>query len=79
MSKQAPKPPDYEAAAQAQADSSAEVTNMQTWANRPNQTTPFGSTTWNPSATTDPATGQAVTQWNQNTTLTPQTQAALDS
>lgn len=79
MSKSAPKAPDYAAAANEQAQSSREVTNMQTWANRPNQTTPFGSTTWTPNATTDPATGQAVTQWNQNTSLTPETQAALDS
>lgn len=79
MSKSAPKAPDYEAAAQTQADSSAEVTNMQTWANRPNQTTPFGSTSWDPSATVDPATGQPVTQWNQNTTLNPESQRALDA
>lgn len=79
MSKSAPKAPDYAAAAEEQAQSSREVTNMQTWANRPNQYTPFGSTTWEPSATVDPATGQNVTRWNQNTTLTPETQAALDS
>lgn len=79
MSKSAPKAPDYEAAAQAQADSSAEVTNMQTWANRPNQNTPFGSQSWDSSATVDPATGQPVTQWTQNTTLTPESQRALDA
>lgn len=79
MSKGTPKAPDYAAAAQEQAQSSKEVTNMQTWANRPDQVTPFGSTTWNPSATVDPATGQNVTKWTQNTNLTPETQAALDS
>ena len=51
---------------------------MQTWANRPVQNTPWGSTTWNTNAATDPATGQVVTQWTQNTSLAPQLQNALD-
>lgn len=51
---------------------------MQTWANRPNQTTPWGSTTWESSAAVDPSTGQPITQWNQNTTLTPEGQKALE-
>ncbi len=70
--------PDYEAAAERQGESSKEVTNMQTWANRPNQVTPWGSTTWQSSPTVDPATGQQVTQWTQNTSLTPEGQKALD-
>ena len=74
----APPPPDYTGAAQAQAGASKEITNMQTWANRPTQNTPYGSTTWNANATTDPATGQAVTAWTQNTTLNPQLQDALN-
>lgn len=73
------KAPDYTAAAEAQGQSSKEVTNMQTWANRPDQITPWGSTTWAPTATIDPATGQQVTQWTQNTTLTPEAQEALNS
>jgi hypothetical protein len=72
------KAPDYEAAAEATGQSSKEVTNMQTWANRPNQTTPWGSTTWDATATKDPSTGQAITQWNQNTSLTPEGQKALE-
>lgn len=75
----APPAPDYTAAAEAQADSSKEVTNMQTYANRPTQNTPFGSVTWDTSATTDPATGQQVTQWTQNYNLTPEAQQALNS
>jgi hypothetical protein len=51
---------------------------MQTYANRPTQNTPWGSTNWNTSAVTDPATGQRVTQWTQNTTLNPQLQDALN-
>ncbi len=72
------KAPDYEAAAERQGESSKEVTNMQTWANRPNQVTPWGSTTWDASASRDPATGQPITQWTQNTSLTPEGQKALD-
>lgn len=65
-----PAPPDYEAAAKAQADSSMEVTEYQTQANRPNIDTPFGSQTW---------TGGEDNNWTQTTTLDPKAQAALDS
>lgn len=71
--------PDYRAAAEEQAASSREVTNMQTWANRPTINTPWGSQTWDSSATIDPATGQRVTQWTQNTELNPLLQESLDS
>lgn len=77
--KGAPPPPDYTGAAQQQGQASREITNMQTWANRPTQNTPFGSTTWNTEKAVDPATGQEVTQWTQNTSLNPQLQQALDS
>jgi len=77
--KSSPPPPDYRGAAQEQAQASVEQTNMQNYANRPTQNTPFGSQTWQTNAVIDPATGQRVTQWTQNTTLAPQAQAALDS
>lgn len=77
--KSTPKPPDYTAAAEATAESSRENTNTQNFANRPNQNTPFGSTSWDTRAVRDPATGQMVTEWTQNTSLTPEAQAALDS
>lgn len=79
MGKSAPAPPDYTAAANASADASKEVTNMQTWANRADQTTPWGATTWNAGKAVDPATGQDVTKWTQNTTVDPKLQSALDS
>lgn len=72
------KAPDYAAAAEKTAESSKEVTNMQTWANRPDQVTPYGSTTWAPEDVVDPATGQHVTKWTQTTTLTPESQKALE-
>lgn len=75
--KNAPDPPDYKAAATEQAAASKELTNMQTWANRPEVKTPFGSQTWDTTAKIDPATGQQVTSWTQNINLTPEMQSAL--
>jgi hypothetical protein len=75
----APPPPDYVGAAQLQGELSKEALNMQNFANRPVQNTPFGSTTWDTQAVRDPATGDLVTQWTQNTTLAPELQNALES
>ena len=72
----APKAPDYVGAAQLQGELSKEALNMQNFANRPTINTPFGTQSWGTSAGTDPATGQAVTQWTQNTTLAPGLQNA---
>lgn len=79
MSKQTPASPDYAGAANAQAASSREVTEQQTWANRPTINTPFGQQTWEVKPTYDPSTGQYLNSWTQNTNLTPESQAALDS
>lgn len=80
MSKgKAPKAPDYVGAANAQAAASKEVTNIQNFANRPTVNTPFGQESWTNAATVDPATGQKVTSWTQNTTLAPKLQSALDA
>lgn len=79
MSKNTPAPPDYAGAAANQAQSSREVTEQQTWANRPTINTPFGQQTWSVQPTWDPSTGQYLNQWTQNTNLTPESQAALDS
>lgn len=78
MAKKAPDAPDYKGAAEQTAQSSKEVTNIQNFANRPDQITPFGNQTWTTQATIDPATGQRVTKWVQNTTLDPKAQQALD-
>ena len=75
----APPPPDYVGAAQLQGELSKEALNMQNFANRPVQNTPFGSTTWDTQAVRDPATGDLVTQWTQNTTLASELQNALES
>jgi hypothetical protein len=77
--KSTPAAPDYTAAAEQSAASSAAVTNQQTYANRANQVTPWGSQTWSASPTIDPATGQRVAQWTQTTNLSPEQQKAFDS
>lgn len=74
----APAAPDYLGAATAQAQASEKATNTQNYANRPTINTPFGSQSWNTQAVTDPASGQQVTQWTQNTSLAPGLQQALD-
>lgn len=79
MAKKAAAPPDYTKAAEATAQSSKDVTNTQNFANRPDQITPFGNQTWQTQAAIDPATGQKVTKWTQNTTLNDASQQALDN
>lgn len=73
-----PPPPDYKGAAEAQGASSQAVATQQAYANRPEQTTPWGESTWETGQGVDPGTGQSVTTWKQNQTLDPQLQAALD-
>lgn len=77
--KSGPPAPDYTGTANAQAAASQEATTNQTWANRPDQSTPFGNTTWGAQTVKDPTTGQDVTKWTQNTSLDPRMQSALDS
>lgn len=79
MSKQTPAAPDYTGAANSQAASSRDVTEQQTWANRPTINTPFGQQTWESKPTWDPTTQTYLNAWTQNTNLTPESQAALDS
>lgn len=79
MGKSSPATPDYKGAAEATAAGSKEVTNAQTYANRPTQTNPWGTSTWGTSKGVDPSTGKAVTEWTQNQTLNETSQNALDS
>jgi hypothetical protein len=73
-----PKAPDYTQAAEKTAASSQEAQTRADWANRPDQVTPWGQQTWQSAKQIDPATGQEMTKWTQNTTLDPKLQAALD-
>lgn len=77
--KSTPKAPDYAAAAEAQGQASREVTEQQSWANRPDQFTPWGSQTWENRQEWDPSTQQYLNRWTQNTELTPDSQRALDA
>jgi hypothetical protein len=79
MSKTVPATPDYVGAAQQTAQSSADTTEAQTVANRPNVNTPWSQQTWNATPTWDPTTGTYVNQWTENTNLAPQAQTALNS
>lgn len=79
MSKQTPAVPDYTGAAEATAASSRDVTEQQTWANRPTLNTPFGQQTWEVKPTWDPTTQTYLNSWTMNTNLTPESQRALDS
>jgi hypothetical protein len=79
MSKSTPATPDYVGAAQATAQSSADTTEAQTYANRPDVSTPWSQQTWQATPTWDPTSGTYVNQWSQNTSLVPQAQSALNS
>jgi hypothetical protein len=74
-----PDAPDYTGAAREQAQSSREVTEQQSWANRPDQVTPFGSQTWQNQAVWDPSTNQYLNRWQQNTQVNPRLQPAVDA
>jgi hypothetical protein len=79
MGKKSPPPPDYAAAAREQAAASKENIQDQTWANRPNQNTPWGSSTWGQQVVKDPITGQDRLQWTQTEKLDPTLQGALQN
>ena len=70
MGKKAPAAPDYTGAAEASGASSLANINAQTEANRPNQYTPWGSSTW---------AQDRAGNWEQNINLHPDQQAALDA
>lgn len=70
----APAAPDYTGAAEATAAGNAANLAAQTAANRPDQITPWGTSTW---TSTPGADGNA--SWTQNITLTPAEQQALNS
>lgn len=78
MGKKVPKPPDYTAAAEKQADASEDITRDQTYANRPTQITPWGDVDWTTQAVIDPGSGEWTTRWIQEMSLDPDAQAALD-
>jgi hypothetical protein len=70
--------PDYAGAAVAQGEANEGVIRDQTYANRPTQYTPWGATSWDPYAYTDPSSGENVTHWNQTQMLSPELQDILN-
>ena len=74
-----PPAPDYRGAAQEQAQGSKDTAVYNAWMNRPTINTPMGTQSWENTPTTDPVTGQTVSQWTQNNYLSPDQQSALDS
>ena len=77
--KSGPPAPDYTAAAEKTAESQNNQLLQQTWANRANQVTPWGSSTWSAAKGIDPATGKPITNWTQTTDVSPELQHALES
>lgn len=75
--KSGPKSPDYKGAALAEGQMAKELNAEQTFANRPNVSTPWGRTSWTPKTVTDPATGKQMTTWEQSVSLDPTDQASL--
>ena len=55
------------------------MAQQQSYANRVNSNTPWGSQNYTTREVTDPATGKKMTVWDSNTTLDPRLQAALGS
>ncbi len=77
--KSTPDAPDYQGAAEAQAESSRQTIEQQTGANRPRQETPWGTVDWTKESAWDPTTEQWLNEWTQTTELNPMTQWALDN
>ena len=76
--KSSPAAPDYRGAAEEQAQGSKDVTQWQTFANRPDLNTPWGSSSWQVQNQIDPTTGKQVPKWQQNINLSPEQQRALN-
>ena len=72
-----PPAPDYSAAAREQGDVDKEALAQQTYANRPDQITPWGTTQWSTRPITDPVTGQSYTGWQQTQAVSDPLQQAL--
>ena len=74
MGKKSPKTPDVIGAAQEEGEQSRETARDKTYADRPDQYSTMGSNTWGQTMVRDPATGEMVTKWTQNQTLSPDMQ-----
>ena len=66
--------PDFGALAAGQGEENEAVIRNQIYANRPTQYTPWGANSWEATAGIDPATGEAVTNWENTMALSPELQ-----
>lgn len=74
-----PKAADTVGAAKEQGEQARKLNEAQTYANRPNQSNPWGSTSWGNTPVWDSATGQYVNTWTQTETLNPKLQEQVDA
>jgi hypothetical protein len=80
VSKSTPAAPDYTQAAEQQGYQTQALNAQQTANNRPDVNTPWGTLTYTDTpGGIDPATGTEVDQWNENVSLSPAEQAAVNS
>ena len=66
------KDQDFGDQAIAQSEANAGVVRDQTYANRPDQMTPWGYTSWDSNLYTDPGSGLDTTKWSQTMGLSPE-------
>ena len=79
MGKSSSSPPDARGAAEAEGEFSERIARAGTYADRPDQSNPFGDLKWTQESYTDPATGEQVTKWGQNQSLAGGIQDSFDS
>ena len=79
MGKKSSSGPDVVGAAETEGAYSRETARDTTYADRADQSNPFGSVNWTTEQVIDPATGEPVTKWNQNTTIDPRIQYQLNN
>jgi hypothetical protein len=72
------KSPDVKGAAKKEAAASKEIALQSNYADRPDQHNAWGDMTWEQKKVRDPATGELVTKWTQNQSLSPQMQQLFD-
>jgi hypothetical protein len=75
VGKKTSSPPDAKGAAQVEGEYSRETARDTTYADRPDQYNPFGSIQWGTEQVIDPATGEPVTKWTQQQSLSDDSQS----
>jgi hypothetical protein len=79
VGKKSPNTPDVIGAAKEEGEIARQTARDKTYADRPDQYNAMGSNTWGQTMVRDPATGEMVTKWTQNQTLSPEMQNLYDT